>query len=74
MPDIKTCPMASAGCIWLTLALILLPAYRPAVAQDQQATGDWIPLFNGESLDGWEGDPAVRPGCRTFDFVLDPVD
>lgn len=25
------------------------------------------------SYRGWAGEPAVRPGCRTFDFELDPV-
>lgn len=26
------------------------------------------------SYRGWAGEPAARPGCRIFDFALDPVD
>lgn len=26
------------------------------------------------SYHGWAGEPAVRPGCRTFDFELEPID
>ena len=25
------------------------------------------------SYRGWAGEPAARPGCRTFDFELDPI-
>jgi hypothetical protein len=35
------------------LSLFLLTSTFPAPADDSQAEGKWIPLFNGKDLDGW---------------------
>jgi hypothetical protein len=35
------------------LLLLLLTSAVSAVAEDGQAEGKWIPLFNGKNLDGW---------------------
>jgi hypothetical protein len=44
--------------IAVLLSLFLLTSTSPAPADDSQAEGKWIPLFNGKNLDGWT--PKIR--------------
>jgi hypothetical protein len=38
----------------LTLSTLLLPGLHPLMAQKNAATRDWVSLFNGKDLTGWD--------------------
>src|SRR5262245_31876234 len=56
----------------LLFAVCVLGLGLPALAAD----GDWVSIFNGKDLTGWEGDPklwSVKDGAITGSTVGNPL-
>ena len=46
----------------IVLLFTLILALAPLHAEPPPPIGKAVPLFNGQTLDGWEGDPKGTPG------------
>ena len=54
--------MFSPGQLWAAMMLSAIGAAAQGTAGAQPKTGDWQPLFDGKSLDGWNETPFAGHG------------
>ena len=60
----------------IALLFTLIVALAPLHAEPPPPIGKAVPLFNGQTLDGWEGDPKiwrVEDGCLTGGRLTETV-